>query len=85
MSKVVSYAPEAWNHLHGVFCVYKPVDMSVRFMRKVLMGNLSRDLNELQPRHVPPIVAIEGECRTRKDPSVIYKVKYKEIVNLMIN
>ncbi|XP_045102994.1 mitochondrial mRNA pseudouridine synthase Trub2-like isoform X2 [Portunus trituberculatus] len=60
MAKLINYAPEAWNHLHGVFCVYKPVDMSVRFMRNVIVGNLCRDLNELQPRHVPPIVAIEG-------------------------
>ncbi|XP_050705697.1 pseudouridylate synthase TRUB2, mitochondrial-like [Eriocheir sinensis] len=60
MAKLINYAPEAWNYLHGVFCVYKPVDMSVRFMRNVIIGNLCRDLNELRPRSVPPIVTIEG-------------------------
>lgn len=60
MAKLVNYAPEAWNHLHGVFCVYKPFDMTLNFMRNVIIGNLCRDLNELQPRCVPPIVAIEG-------------------------
>lgn len=60
MSKLVNYAPEAWNYLQGAFCVYKPADMTLSFLRKVLIGNLCRDLNELRPRSVPPIVAIEG-------------------------
>lgn len=60
MAKLVNYAPEAWNYLNGVFCVYKPVDMSIKFTRNVIVGNLCRDLNELRPRPMPPIVAIEG-------------------------
>ena len=82
MAKLVNYAPEAWNHLHGVFCVYKPVDMSVRFMRNVIVGNLCRDLNELQPRHLPPIVAIEGEKSIERSVCLGEKIFYMSITKL---
>lgn len=60
MTKFVSYAPEAWNMLHGVFCVYKPVDMTISHLRKVLIGNMCRDLNLLEPRPSRPHIVIEG-------------------------
>lgn len=60
MLKIVRYAPEAWNMLQGVFCVYKPADMTMNHLRKVLIGNLSRDLNLLKTRLATPMVAIEG-------------------------
>ncbi|XP_047498280.1 mitochondrial mRNA pseudouridine synthase Trub2-like [Penaeus chinensis] len=60
MLKVIRYAPEAWNMLQGVFCVYKPADMTMNHLRKVVIGNLTRDLNLLKTRPATPIVAIEG-------------------------
>ncbi|KAK4290121.1 hypothetical protein Pmani_036963 [Petrolisthes manimaculis] len=58
--KLVRYGPEAWSLLNGVLCVYKPVDMTVGFLRKVIIGNLCRDLNQLLPRPQSRIVSIEG-------------------------
>lgn len=60
LTRLVTYGPEAWNMLQGVFCVYKPADMSIKFVRNVVVGNLCRDLNVLEPRPPRPLVAIEG-------------------------
>lgn len=60
MSKYISYAPEAWNLLQGIFCVYKPTDTTIGFLRKAVISNLCRDLNQLRPRPATPVVAIEG-------------------------
>ncbi|KAG7170636.1 mitochondrial mRNA pseudouridine synthase Trub2-like [Homarus americanus] len=60
MTKLVHYAPEAWNVLRGVFCVYKPADMTIGFLRRVVISNLCRDLSVLKPRPATPFVSIEG-------------------------
>ncbi|XP_076046579.1 pseudouridylate synthase TRUB2, mitochondrial-like isoform X2 [Oratosquilla oratoria] len=58
--KTIRLAPEAWEFLNGVFCVYKPADMTMHHMRKVLLGNLCRDLNALPQRPNATLVSIQG-------------------------
>lgn len=65
MKGLVHYGPEAWNMLQGVFCVYKPFDMTTGFLRKAVISNLCRDLNLLKPRPASPILAIEGNIGER--------------------
>ncbi|KAJ9574031.1 hypothetical protein L9F63_008557 [Diploptera punctata] len=57
---LISDAQTAWNLLKGVVCIYKPVGVKVHTLRKMFIGNLSRDLCELECR--PPVnhVFIEG-------------------------
>lgn len=43
----IQSATDAWRLLNGVFCVYKPAEMQMYFMRKIIVGNLCRDLNAL--------------------------------------
>ncbi|KAK8750043.1 hypothetical protein OTU49_015209 [Cherax quadricarinatus] len=60
LARLVQYGPEAWNLLQGVFCVYKPADMTVGYLRKVIISNMCRDLNLLDPRPATLHMAIEG-------------------------
>lgn len=76
MQKIISYGPEAWNLLQGVFCVYKPFDMTMSHLRKVLIGNLTRDLNMLEPRPALPHIVIEGN--TAEDLVVVKKENYAD-------
>ncbi|CAN7993604.1 unnamed protein product [Ixodes hexagonus] len=56
----VTYAPRAFELLRGFFCIYKPANMSVHGVRKIIIGNLCRDLNELEVRPPTDFVKIEG-------------------------
>ncbi|PSN49976.1 putative tRNA pseudouridine synthase 2 [Blattella germanica] len=65
MKKIlVSDAPTVWNLLKGVMCIYKPAGLTASSVRKILIGNISRDLCDLECR--PPVnhVFIEGDTST---------------------
>lgn len=64
--KAISYAPEAWAHLKGIFCVYKPSSLSVRAVRNTLCHNLCRDLRELEPRGTASLVSLTGSVCSNK-------------------
>ncbi|XP_068200929.1 pseudouridylate synthase TRUB2, mitochondrial-like [Palaemon carinicauda] len=76
MQKVISYGPEAWKVLQGVFCVYKPFDMTISHLKKVLINNLTRDLNMLEPRPAVPYIVIEGN--TADDLAVVKRENYAD-------
>lgn len=57
--KIVT-GPEAWRWLNGIFCVYKPPDMSIRFLRQVLASNICRDLCKMKQPTPTPFISIEG-------------------------
>jgi len=60
MIRIIENAPETWRLLQGIFCVYKPPDMSIRFLRQVLASNMCRDLCEMKQPIPPPLISIEG-------------------------
>lgn len=41
------WAPSVYRRLHGIFCVYKPADMSIKNMIAAIQFNLAKDLNAL--------------------------------------
>ena len=38
----ISYAPDAWKMLKGIFCVYKPTEMSMEGVKNRLLVNVCR-------------------------------------------
>lgn len=53
-------APTVWKYLNGVVNLYKPAGLTVQQVRRTIIGNLCRDLNQLTVR--PPLqrIAIES-------------------------
>lgn len=68
--KTVTYAPEAFRILNGIFCVYKPAGVSTAQVRRTLAGNLARDLNLMETRPQKQLVQIEGSLTSGKALSV---------------
>ncbi|KDR11978.1 probable tRNA pseudouridine synthase 2 [Zootermopsis nevadensis] len=60
----VSKAPTVWNLLKGVVCIYKPAGITAAYVRKILLGNICRDLCELETRPPASHVFIEGNPST---------------------
>ncbi|CAL4251413.1 unnamed protein product, partial [Meganyctiphanes norvegica] len=58
--RIIENGPEAWRLLQGIFCVYKPPDMSIRFLRKVLISNICRDLCKMKQPIPPPLISIKS-------------------------
>nr|CAG4641071.1 EOG090X0AGI [Eulimnadia texana] len=63
-SVIIRNVREAWRICNGVACVYKPADTSTHRLRQMVIANLCRDFNELDPH--PPrkfvnIVPLSGE------------------------
>ncbi|XP_037291750.2 pseudouridylate synthase TRUB2, mitochondrial isoform X1 [Rhipicephalus microplus] len=58
--QTVTHAAEAFQMLRGIFCVYKPANISCAAVRQTLIGNLCRDLNEMEVRPPTDFVSIEG-------------------------
>lgn len=63
MSLKISYAPDAWKLLEGIFCVYKPAGITMNGLKKSILSCLVRDLNSLEGR--PP----ENYVKIEDDPS----------------
>lgn len=42
MGLVLKDSPVAWKYLNGLFCVYKPVDVSPRAVKAAILTNLCR-------------------------------------------
>lgn len=59
-----SDAPTVWNLLKGVICIYKPAGITAASVRKILLGNICRDLCELESRPPTRHVFIEGNPST---------------------
>ncbi|KAG1714774.1 Mitochondrial mRNA pseudouridine synthase Trub2 [Nymphon striatum] len=66
----ISYAPNAWELLNGVFCIYKPSGVSNFRMRMGIVINLLRDLNEMKTRPIKKRVHICGKVSSGKPLSV---------------
>ncbi|XP_064457442.1 pseudouridylate synthase TRUB2, mitochondrial-like [Ornithodoros turicata] len=58
--QTISYAPDAWKLLSGFFCIYKPSNIRLLDVRKIIIGNLCRDLNDMEVRPPTDYVKIEG-------------------------
>lgn len=58
---VTSYAPEAFKHLNGLFCIYKPEGLHFTFVKHMLLLNLARDLNEMVCREPRTLVKIDED------------------------
>lgn len=58
--QTVTYAPKAFQLLRGIFCVYKPANVTCADVRRAVIGNLCRDLNEMDVRPPTDYVTIEG-------------------------
>ncbi|XP_058451893.1 pseudouridylate synthase TRUB2, mitochondrial [Malaya genurostris] len=56
----VKEAPVVWKYLNGIVNVYKPAGLTVQQVRHTIIGNLCRDLNQLQVR--PPLQRITIEA-----------------------
>lgn len=56
----VSEARTIWNLLKGVICLYKPAGITTYSVRKILLGNICRELCELQCRPPRNHVFIQG-------------------------
>lgn len=65
-------APTVWNYLNGVINLYKPAGLTVQQVRHTIIGNLCRDLNQLEVR--PPLQRIVIESGTGSD----YRVRATE-------
>lgn len=70
MQKIVTYAPEAWEYLNGIFCIYKPAGLALIMAKKILLRNLVLDFNELEVRPPRNYVRIEGSVMNRKSLTV---------------
>ncbi|CAG0888129.1 unnamed protein product [Darwinula stevensoni] len=57
----VGSALRAYRLLNGLFCAYKPSGIGRRQMRRVIGGNLCRDLNEMPVTERREKVRIEGD------------------------
>ncbi|KAL7037445.1 hypothetical protein ACKWTF_009223 [Chironomus riparius] len=57
--RAVSDAQKLWPHLNGVFCVYKPSNLTINQTRFTIISNICRDLNELSVRPPRKRVLIE--------------------------
>ncbi|XP_014663483.1 PREDICTED: probable tRNA pseudouridine synthase 2 [Priapulus caudatus] len=53
-----NYAPDAFRLLNGVFCIYKPAGIKLSRVREMVVGNLVRDLNLMEPRPARDLVKI---------------------------
>ncbi|GIY89408.1 putative tRNA pseudouridine synthase 2 [Caerostris extrusa] len=68
--KTISYAPEAWKYLNGLFCVYKPPQKHTPHVRNSIIHNLCRDLNEMEKRPPSNRVLLNGSVCSGKPFSV---------------
>ncbi|XP_055611826.1 pseudouridylate synthase TRUB2, mitochondrial [Uranotaenia lowii] len=55
----VKDAPTVWKYLNGVVNIYKPSGLTVHQIRHTIIGNLCRDLNDLEVRPSLQRVTIE--------------------------
>lgn len=58
---VTNYAPEAFKHLNGLFCIYKPEGLHFNFVKHILLFNLARDLNQMVCREPRKLVKIDED------------------------
>lgn len=68
--RTVTHAPEAFQLLRGIFCVYKPANVSCTAVRRAVLGNLCRDLNEMDVRPPTDFVTIEGSVSNSAELTV---------------
>nr|CAG4648112.1 EOG090X0AGI [Moina brachiata] len=67
---------EAWNRLHGVICIYKPAMLAVRSVRKMVINNIVRDVNQLE--RTPPRTFVKVEP-VIEDPDLFDEAGYHVI------
>uniref|UniRef100_A0A6B0V8Q5 Putative pseudouridine synthase n=1 Tax=Ixodes ricinus TaxID=34613 RepID=A0A6B0V8Q5_IXORI len=68
--QTVTYAPRAFELLRGFFCIYKPANLSIHYVRKIIIGNLCRDLNEMEVRPPTDFVKIVGSLASGKELTI---------------
>lgn len=68
--QTVTYAPKAFDLLRGIFCVYKPANISCAAVRRTIIGNLCRDLNEMDVRPPTDFITIEGSVSSGNELAV---------------
>ncbi|KAK8788739.1 hypothetical protein V5799_021486 [Amblyomma americanum] len=76
--QTVTSAPKAFDLLRGIFCVYKPANISCEAVRRTIIGNLCRDLNELDVRPPVDFVTIEGPVSGGKELTVKTSPNYAD-------
>jgi len=76
--KTLSYAPDAWKALNGIFCIYKPSGLTQRKFRHTLRFNLCRDLNGLEQRKLRELVSLKGSVCSNKPYEVEMIPNYAE-------
>lgn len=68
--QTVTYAPKAFDLLKGIFCVYKPANISCAAVRRTIIGNLCRDFNEMDVRPPSDFITIEGSVSSGNELAV---------------
>ncbi|XP_066145347.1 pseudouridylate synthase TRUB2, mitochondrial [Euwallacea fornicatus] len=63
-------APVVWNALKGLICVYKPTEVSVLKMRRILIHKICKEMNSLEGRPPSDFVAIVGDPSKKLTVSV---------------
>ncbi|OXU19214.1 hypothetical protein TSAR_002454 [Trichomalopsis sarcophagae] len=76
MNKWIKDASLAWNLLNGVFILYKPPGIHHLNVRKTVIQNLCRDLNQMEIRPPNKYISIEGP--TTKEMDVIVRDSYAD-------
>jgi len=84
MSKIalVKDAATAWNHLHGIMCVYKPKNITIHNLIKDVKSLLCKDLNSMvcrEPQTVVQFRRLENGC-SESQTSLTVHDPGKEIV-----
>lgn len=58
-------APLVWNHLNGIINAFKPAGMKSKHVKYAIIGNITKDLNEMQVREPRKMLRIDGNDATK--------------------
>ncbi|XP_054707738.1 pseudouridylate synthase TRUB2, mitochondrial-like [Uloborus diversus] len=78
MPQTLSFAPDAWKLLNGIFCVYKPPGVFSIHVRNTLAFNLCRDLNEMKKRPPNNRVLLKGSVCSEQPLAVEIRPNYAD-------
>nr|CAG4649549.1 EOG090X0AGI [Scapholeberis mucronata] len=81
VSTTVSTIREAWLRLHGVICVYKPTRVSCPKLRELIVNNICRDINQLEPSPPRSYAKIESRV-TETETGVAVNYEVSSVPNL---
>ncbi|XP_033643233.1 mitochondrial mRNA pseudouridine synthase Trub2-like [Asterias rubens] len=69
-------ASRAWNNLNGLFAVYKPSGMPVKYVKETIQTSLIEDLNKLEQRPQKQLVkVVQDVARLEDTPNALMAVE----------